>query len=182
MQRDNLEKFISSNREAFDEAVPSLKVWAEIDKTLAQKSARRRTLWQGMRVAAAVLLLLFTGGLAGHYLADTSFGDTSAALQEIDPEYAEIAQYYESQISDKVQQLASYEQGQLVLEDFEQLDQTMKELKEDLLRAPKGKEEQIIENLIRSYQTKVQILERVLERIHSTDKQLLKPEDNEVSI
>jgi hypothetical protein len=182
MQRDNLEKFISSNREAFDKAIPNLKVWAEIDKALSRKGARRRTLWQNLRIAAAVLLLLFTGGIVGNYLAGTSFGDASVSLRDIDPEYAEMAQYYEKQIDDKVKQLASYEQGQVVLEDFEQLDKTMEELKEDLLRAPKGKEEQIIENLIRSYQTKVQILERVLERIQSTDPQILKPEDNEVSI
>ena len=71
----------------------------------------------------------------------------------------------------------------MVLADLEQLDLTMQELRQELLRAPKGQEEQIIENLIRSYQTKVQILERVLERVQSTQQpNTLKPLDNEVSI
>ena len=34
--RDQLEKFISENREAFDDQVPDLKVWAEIDKELSE--------------------------------------------------------------------------------------------------------------------------------------------------
>ena len=62
----------------------------------------------------------------------------------------------------------------------------MDELRLELEVAPRGAEEQIVTNLIRSYQIKVKILERVLERIGS-DNPASQPEvknkkSNEVSI
>lgn len=182
MHRDNLEKFITDNREAFDRDIPSLKVWAEINKGLSEQQPRRLPLWRALRVAAAVLILLFTGAVAGRYLSSAGANDASLAIEEIAPEYVEMAQYYERKIDNKVQQLASYQQGESVLKDFEQLDKQMEELKEELLRAPKGREEQIVENLIRSYQTKVQVLERVLERIQATSQEKINTSDDEVSI
>ncbi len=183
MHRDSLERWIEDHRESFDDAVPSLKVWAEIDQRVSARRTRRMTVWRGLRVAAAVVALLFTGALAGLYLAGGP--EPTVALEAFSPEYAEMARFYESQIDQRVQQLAAYQQGEVVLEDFEQLDATMAELRQELLSAPAGKEEQILENLIRSYQTKVEILERVLDRIQqpaAEDRQLLKPANNEISI
>lgn len=184
MQRDRFEEYILNNREAFDDAIPSLKVWAGIDRKMSERGARRIPLWQGLRVAAAVVVLLFTGAVVGRFLAERPNAEPIAALETIAPEYVETARYYQDQIDRKEQQLAGFQQSEAVLEDVKQIDQTMQELREELLRAPKGQEEQIIQNLIKTYQTKVNILERVLERIqpNNNSQQPLKPADNEVSI
>lgn len=182
MQRDNLEKFILSHREEFDQAIPSLKVWADIDRELGHRRAKRITLWRVAQVAAAVAILLFSGALIGTYIASKSENTAIAALEELSPEYVEMQQYYEQQIDNQIRQLAHYQQGETVLEDIAQIDKAMEELKEDLLRAPQGQEQQIVENLIRTYQTKVQILERVLERIQNNNQETFKPEDDEISI
>jgi len=186
MQRDSLERFIGENREAFEDAVPSLAVWARIDQQMSRRQSRRMTVWRGIRIAAAVAALLFIGAAAGQYLANTNAGKAPvAALEEMSPEYAEMARYYESRIDQHVQQLVNHQQGATVFEDLEQLDAAMEELRQELLTAPAGKEEQIIENLIRSYQTKVNILERVLERTQKApmdDRQFLNSTSNEVSI
>jgi len=183
MQRDSLEKFVLENREAFDDAIPSLKVWGEIDRSVNRREARRITLRRSLRIAAGVLFLLFAGALAGHYLSGLEEENPVAVLENVAPEYFEMAQYYEGEISSKEKQLAAYQQGETVLEDFAQLDEAMEELKEELLHAPKGQEEQIVENLIKNYQTKIQILERVLERIQSnTNQEQFKPADDEISI
>ncbi len=62
----------------------------------------------------------------------------------------------------------------------------MEELRLELEVAPRGAEEQIVTNLIRSYQIKVKILERVLERIGSevpvTEPVAKKKKSNEISI
>lgn len=182
MHRDSLEKFILENRASFDEAIPSLSVWADIDKRLNVRQHRRITLWRSLRMAAAVAALLFIGGLGGYYLSNTGEREEVATIEERSPEYAEIARYYEQQIDEGIQQLARFQQGEAVSEDFQQIDKTMEELKRELQYAPKGQEEQIIENLIQSYQTKVQILERVLDRIQTNKPQILNPEDDEISI
>ena len=96
-----------------------------------------------------------------------------------------MVRYYESEIDRRIQQVASYRHGASVLQDIEQLDTAMEELRRELRSAPAGKEDEIVENLIRSYQTKIAILERVLERIETTSDEnepLIKPASNEISI
>lgn len=188
---DRLEKFVIRNRTEFDSEVPSLKVWAEIDKQLEQKSAKRITLWRSMRVAAAVVILLCAGSFIGNQMGDSS-NTMASSLGEIAPEYAELESYYNSQIDQKIKQLASYRHEVYVQEDLRQLDEIFTELRTELENAPKGAEKQIIQMMIDNYETKVSILERVLKKIQSTNPEAVeegaldsgnsKTEDNEVSI
>ncbi len=164
MKRDQLEQFISDHREAFDSELPSLKVWAEIDLRVNRRS-RRRALWHYAQIAAAIALLLTVGAIIGTRIPTTSQPSATAILKEVAPEFLEMEQYYNQQIDTKIQQLANYEPGESVLYDLEQLDATMAELKAELAEAPKGQEAQIVANLIKTYQTKIAILERVLERL-----------------
>lgn len=184
MKLDNLETFLLKEREHFDTAVPSLKVWAAIDKKLDEKeqTSKRIRLWPIVRMAVAVVALLVIGGVAGSYLTQIRSQNPSLALQHIAPELSELENYYNKEVEQKLQQLASYEQDEAVARDLADIDAVMEELKKDLLNAPKGSEEHIIGTIIKSYQTKIAILERVLNRIQSTNPKLSKPGDDEISI
>jgi hypothetical protein len=181
---DNLEKFIHDNRTAFDSEVPSLKVWAAIDRAANQKEARRIRLWKNLRVAAAVAVLLVAGGIGGSFITQANQGNSATAiLQETAPEYFEMEQYFQGQINQQINQLASYDPDAQVLQDLDQIDQAMLELKEELRTAPKGKGKEIVENLIRNYQMKIAILERVLDKMEDTvPTKSNKKEQNEISI
>ncbi|MEM8909297.1 MAG: hypothetical protein AAGD05_15735, partial [Bacteroidota bacterium] len=171
--KDNLEKFISENRSDFDREIPSLKVWAAIDKKVNGKETqpppvtKSRRLWRYSWIAASVALLLATGTAIGLQL-NQGESNSMASLGDFSSEYAEMEQYYQSQIQEKVAQLASYDDNNTVRKDLLQVDEFMEELKNELQEAPKGNEEKIINAMIHNYQTKIDILERVLERIQST--------------
>lgn len=183
MYKDNLEKFINENREAFDTEMPSLKVWAEIDKQLEeQKPKQRFSVFSLARMAAAVVVLLVSGAVIGNYVMKQQQGEATVALEQISPEYAEMVQYYSQEFDTKYQQLVSLDAEETIADDLKQLDHVMEELQAELLEAPKGSEEQIVSSLIISYQTRVKILERVLERIHKNNRKSLNPEDDEISI
>lgn len=192
MQGDRLEQFIREHREEFDQSIPNLKIWAAIEGQLDQEqppaaltgagSAKRIMFWKGLRVAAAVLAFMVFGGLIGSYITRAHLQMEPAGLADISPDYAELKEYYETQIQDKYQQLVSYEQAAVVEPDLDQLDDIMTELRQELVNAPKGSQEQIVENLIQSYQTKIEILTRVLERIKTSNPKTLKSEDDEISI
>ncbi len=182
MQHDNLEQFIQAHREDFDQEIPGLNVWANIDQTLSQQKThtiKRIHLWKSLRIAAAVLVLMVMGGFIGSYITQIQLGNIPENLTQISPEYAEMEQYYQQQIQDKYTQLVNYEQADVVKPDLDQLDTIMEELRTELVEAPQGSEEQIIENLIQSYQTKIDILSRVLERIQMTNPKTLKTDDDE---
>ncbi|MCB0586881.1 MAG: hypothetical protein KDD06_16360 [Phaeodactylibacter sp.] len=178
MQRDYIEQFILDNRESFDSSVPGLKAWGEISHELDRRQSRRMTFWKVSRAAAAVVLLLACGAILGVYLSGSQM-QQAAQLEEIAPEYAEAEEYYKSQIDQKYQQLAAYHRDDFVEKDLARLDKVMQELREELLVAPKGKEEEIVKNLIQSYQAKVAILERVLDRLQEANPEMVKPAENE---
>ncbi len=192
MQGDRLEQFIREHREEFDQSIPNLKIWAAIEGQLDQEqppaalagagSAKRIMFWKGLRAVAAVLAFMVFGGLIGSYITRAHLQMEPAGLADISPDYAELKEYYETQIQDKYQQLVSYEQAAVVEPDLDQLDDIMTELRQELVNAPKGSQEQIVENLIQSYQTKIEILTRVLERIKTSNPKTLKSEDDEISI
>ena len=178
MQRDYLEQFILDEREAFDGSTPGLQVWGEISQELDRRQSRRLILWKASRAVAAAIILLACGALIGVYL----FGNQMqqyASLEKIAPEYAEAEAYYQKQIHQKHQQLAAYQRDDIVEKDLAQLDEVMQELRGELLVAPKGKEAEIVENLIQSYQAKVAILERVLDRLQEANPEITKPAGNE---
>lgn len=179
--KDNLEQFIKDNRADFDREVPSLKVWAAIDKEIGSEEkpvAKPRTLWRYAWIAASVTFLLATGTLIGLQLNNGTESEI-ASLGDVSTEYAEMEQHYQSQIKEKVAQLASYDDNASIVDDLSQVDEFMEELKQELQESPKGNEEKIINAMIDNYQTKLDILERVLERIQSTNQENLKSEENE---
>jgi hypothetical protein len=177
---DNLEKFILEHRSEFDTAVPDLRVWSEIDRKLERKPLRKVVFMRRLRIAAAVAVLLVAGGVMGAYLATPE--KEVKSLADISPEHAEMEQYFNTQINEKMAQLAAYRQDGFVKADLQELDSLYSDLQQDLKSAQPGSEEQVIQAMIINYQTKIDILEQVLEKVQTTDPTNLKTEENEVSI
>lgn len=177
MKMDNLEQFIQNNREEFDTAVPSLKVWAELDKQLPkqqapqQQVAKRVSIRRFLSIAAAVSLLVSFGVGIGFFIAPANTPSQSISLSEISPEYAEVEQYYSQQVTNKLARLASYSATTPEIKaDLEELDKWMKDLQKELSVVPKSKEEVVINEIIDLYKTKVAILEKLLESIQSSNQ------------
>lgn len=177
---DNLEKFINENRPAFDDKPAPKDLWSAIDHQLEQnreKQVRRIPVWRYASVAAAAVLLIGTGVLIG--LNVNNQASEAVALFEVFPEYSEMEQYYKKEVNTKVARLAKFKHDAAINEDLKQLDKTYEELQKELSEAPKDKQEQIINALIVNYRTKLSILERVLERLESTNQKNLKPTNND---
>jgi len=171
---DNLDKFISENRSEFDNRKPSKDLWSAIDRELDQKgkkTARRIPIWRYARVAAAAVLLISMGVFIGKNMNNSTA--EIVALEDQFPEYFEAEQYYQKEVNSKVAQLANYSHDATINDDLKQLDKTYEELKKELSDTPKDQQEQIINAMITNYRTKLSILERVLERIQSTNQENL---------
>ena len=183
MQHNDLEKFILDNKDAFDDARPSLKLWAAIEKDLngeeEQPSGQLRVSRPWYQIAATVLILLTVGGAGGAYLNQQTQQPTAQEMiEEVAPEFSEMEQYYNQRIQENYARLTTYTQDPEIDADLKQLDNAMVELREDLANAPTGQEEMIVQQLIDSYRLKLQILERILERIESLDNSITTPDNN----
>ena len=171
---DNLEQFIRDNREEFDTAVPSLKIWAELDKQLPKAPekpiAKRISIQRFLSIAAAVTLLIGFGIGIGFHLSPNPDSAT-ITLSDLSPEYAEVEQYYAAQVNNKLARLANYQATNPDLQaDLVELDQWMQNLQQELSIVPKSKEEAVVNDIINLYKTKVAILEKLLDSIQSSNQ------------
>lgn len=173
---DPLARFIDENRESFDSEHPGLGVWSRIEQTLptAERKRSARTMTVSVwRVAAAVVLLLVAGGIAGSQFGGPTLEEQRmAALQEVAPEFPEAQAFYEREIATKYGQLTQLDGAaqDKVKADLAEIDQAMQELRTELLEAPQEDRAAIVQNLIDTYQLKIEILERILTRISTDDE------------
>lgn len=181
-EKDSLEQFIVENREAFDDGFPNPAIWSQIDQRINRRAIRRMTVLRTFTAVAAGIALLLTGALAGSLFFKTRASAAIAVLERTAPEFLETERYYQGEIQRKVTQLAGYAPKEMVLNDLEQLDQVMEELKEELVRAPRGAEQEIVSALIRSYQMKLSILELVMERLDGQESLTVQTKQNETSL
>lgn len=174
MKMDNLEQFIRDNREEFDTAVPSLKIWAELDKKLPQPqekpAAKRISIRRFLSIAAAVTLLISFGVGIGFSLSPSP-DQSAVTLSDLSPEYAEVETYYATQVNSQLTKLASYKATTPEMQaDLAELDQWMQDLQKELSIVPKSKEEAVVNDIIDLYKTKVAILGKLLESIQSSNQ------------
>jgi len=173
MSQNHLEEFFKENREAFDNSIPSLKVWADIDDQLDHKFKRQRPLLKYMRIAAAILVLVTTGSILMNFIQG---GQKSELV--LSPEIAEMESFYQQQFQKKYIQLVNLPHDVAIDEDLDQIDVFMEEIKKELVSAPKGSEERILQSLIKNYKLKIQLLNRVLDKIQheSLEEKIVKNE------
>lgn len=166
----DIERFICENRESLDTEIPDLRVWAGVSATLPATSAKAKIIplnWQRnlLRIAASIALLL-TGLSAGIWYAGSNH-NAGMAMADVSPEYAELENHYEHDITNKKAKLATFTGSQSadVLQDLDQLDRIMQELRQELANVPPGNRQQVVRAMIENYKAKTAILQRVLEHL-----------------
>jgi hypothetical protein len=168
LQGENVEQFVRENRYDFDSEIPNLKVWANVEKALPnQKNSAKVLTFNWLRRAAAAVALLITGVGIGLFINNKS-GDT---LTGVAPEFKEAEQFYNQKLEMQMTKLVSYNPDPSVLSDLQKVDDVRNELKAELEQTPDANREEIIRRLIQNYQTKLGILERVLNNIEAQQQQ-----------
>jgi hypothetical protein len=201
IMQDDLEKFVNNNREAFDAKAPSFDLWENIEKELNQKkeekvlpfsvvkserSSFRRQIMRYGSIAAVGLLLLTVGGVIGSQWFGAnntgSVADTEISLSDVSDEYAETEAFYAQKVNASISELKKRSSDNSILEDIEELDAAFQELKKELGQSNAFSNEEIVQAMIENYQMKIEILERVLERLpneNNSGKATKKEKSNE---
>ncbi len=186
--KDNLEKFVLQNREAFDDKAPSMDLWNKLADELAkedlQKTSQRpqkmlpvRKVWQMAAGFAAVMLLGWL--LQWKYLQNpaTVSQDTVQAqpsFQKIAPEIAEAETYYFMQINQLQSNLKKYNsktvgiENSEVSQEVEKLDTVYQNLKKDFYSS--GGQEEVVRAMIQNLQLRLQLLQQHLDVVEKAEK------------
>ncbi|WP_420318123.1 hypothetical protein [Ekhidna sp.] len=160
---DHLEKFIMENRDAFDDADPSVNVWSEID----QKLAKKRSYWPAMWKVAAVLFMVSTVYL----MIDRNINavDEGPMLSE---EFTQAEDYYVKLISQKrlmIEEQLTPEQHEQFLVEIDQLDSMYVELKKTY--QTNASNDRVMDAMISNLQLRLEILNKQLDILQNIKNQ-----------
>jgi hypothetical protein len=173
---DQFEKYMQSNREAFDLYEPDDYLWKGIEKNI-QKEEKKNVNWRFVATRVAAVVAIF---IASWYFHDW-YGNrdrqsmiTETAKELNIPELKEIENYYESVIDDKLQEiepmLTKYPGlDEEINRDLVALDSLYISLKKDLHDNVANRE--VIEAMIQNYRLRVEILEDLLSMLAPDDEQ-----------
>lgn len=182
MSHDMLKKVIEENREVFDDAVPSPDIWDRIERQLpparaglGNRQAKTIRIWKVTAAAAVALLLMASGVIIG--LSSSLAGQQQ---DEIMAEYAETEKYYATQVNERLSAIQRQYDDPALEEDLKQLDEIYQDLKTELMETDNPNKSEIINAMIINYQTKVAILEKVLERVEEGKLKKENRNENEI--
>ncbi|WP_298707590.1 hypothetical protein [Chitinophaga sp.] len=160
----NLEEFIRQNRSGFEEEGPRPDVWAALEKQLPKPKQERGKVvmmvakhwWK----AAILVALIVNAGLLLKYM------NTRQEVAVVIPEIQEMESYYSARIEQKLEvlkQLPVSETGldSLTMKELELRNDTYTMLEKELAANPGN--ERIRAAMIRYYQMKLELLEKILE-------------------
>lgn len=167
---DHLQKFINQNREAFDNKEPSDLVWLNIQKHLDQEKGRQHRIYPIiMRIAAVFVGVLAVGILIGLNINKGSNDTIDYAMSPQMKEFQKSEQHYIQRVSNAKTELAKFGAQDEASYDIAELEAVFEELKAELLTTDYQNKETILNAMIENHKTKVEILERILERTKSNN-------------
>ncbi|NQZ75579.1 MAG: hypothetical protein HRT61_05625 [Ekhidna sp.] len=148
--RDSLKERINNSREEFDlYPFDSDKEWLEVAPLLAQKKSSKTFRFIGI---AALLTLILGFGFLLSFQSDTE-----------NSELAEMENYYDGAINQKISLIKNQIDDDSILEDIEEMNIAFSELKADL--KDNVDNEEVVTAMMENYRLKLQILEEILKEL-----------------
>ena len=168
--KDELEDFISKNRDAFDDRELPRNTWKGIKANLAFQTP---SLWNSVVIwrAAAILFMVTTG----YFLASNTLNRRSdVAHQKASAvtltEFRDVEQFYTEQISEKVKLIANFKRADGLngfTHDFHQLEAMYNVLNEQMKSNPSDK---VKDALVLNLLVRIDLLNQQLHKLEREDK------------
>jgi hypothetical protein len=168
--KNRLESYIEKNRELLDVEIPDDDLtWENISTGI---SKRRKIQLRIIRFAA-VILVLFTAGMAGYYvLSHRQTSPEEITLAAISSDLAEEEKLFRFAVSEKLNDVNRHDADPVLLgelyRELHQIDIQYASYYTDLQEF--GSKPKIIHGMIRCYQQKIKILERTLCEIEKSER------------
>ena len=169
---DKLEKFITENREKFDDRNPGDELWNGISARLDGNKPGKRSISQYMWKAASFVLLAMVIGLLTERIYHRDRSQNSLQGNERLTELNQVEDYYTSLIAQKRNEIQVYlsenpDFRQSFSHDITQLDSMYTSLKSELSNSYSDK---IVDAMIVNLQLRIRILNQQLDILKSIQK------------
>lgn len=188
---DPFEAFVASNRDAFDDSTPPPRLEGRIFAALSEQAGAspmppmqvvhpRRRLMPILGIAASMLLLITAAFLIGNNRGYQTGSEEqmAAELDLIDPELAETESYYRGAIAESFSQVSQVNHDPQLVKDLEAIDEATAEIRANLLEVPVSQRAALVQKLIETYRTKLDILLRIQQHLPSSSATTQQPNND----
>lgn len=195
---DPLEDFVAIHRDAFDDSTPPPRieglVFATMDGAATEKVSgatpmpplrailgQRGQRMRVLGVAAAMLLLIaaaFTIGTQNGYR-NAEEDQMVQQLNQISPELVETENYYRGEIAAQATKVKLVNNDPQLQKDLAAIDEATEEIRASLLEVPVSQRAALIDRLIETYRTKLDILLRIQQHLPANDSTTTQQTTNE---
>jgi len=177
---DPLEAFVVTNRDAFDDVTPPPRlegrIFAAMDEVAAApapplravRGTRRQTL-RVLGIAASFLVLLFAAFTIGNHQGYRAAEDDliAAEIRQISPELAEAENYYRGEIAAQFTKVELVNDDPQLRTDLDAINAATREIRSELLEVPVSQRAALVDKLIETYRTQLDILLRIQQHVPS---------------
>jgi hypothetical protein len=173
--KDSLKDFVDKNREAFDNRVPSEKVWAGIQSGLPKTS-----IWNNVTVWRAAAIIMF--GISGWlFLADRPTENRNQKeTAQLQGEFSNLEKFYIDQIAEKVEWISdtrdTFADDQFT-NDFAKLDAMYQVLREQMKTNPT---EQVKDALVLNMLVRIDLLNQQIHKLEESKRAARADKDTEI--
>lgn len=185
---DPLEAFVATNRDAFDDSTPPPRIEGLVFAAMSGVEAKEtsgatpmpplRAILGGrgqrlrvLGVAAAMLLLIAAAFTIGTQIGYQGAEEDQLAneLRQISPELVETENYYRGEIATQATKVKLVNHDPQLQKDLAAIDLATEEIRASLLEVPVSQRAALIDRLIETYRTKLDILVRIQTHLPSND-------------
>lgn len=178
----DLEKYIMENREKFSDEEPGAGHSGRFGEKLrsGRRPSRKVRFRHILQVAASVAILIASGVV----IVKSNQGSGKTAAVEIPEQYQEAYDYYVNQVNYRYDEISSFnfteeEQKEMLMNELSEMDTYYQDLLKELDAQPG--DERVINALIRHYQMKVSVMDRIIEQLNQIND-INKKENENTSI
>lgn len=166
---DNFEKLIFKKRGEINNDLPAEGHFERFEIKLGKSGNKRLNYWIGFISGIAVVLVL---GLFFVFSQDKQ-DDSTMTLSKVSDQYAEVEFFYTSSISNQTQKLIDLTKKlehddpslELITKELKDYDSTYHQISVELKASPN--DERVISAMISYYQTKLEIINRILNELEN---------------
>jgi alkylated DNA nucleotide flippase Atl1 len=179
---DDLEKIIMKNRQLFDSVEPSSEHFIRFQTKLDKIQKRKIKPWKSWMFAVKVASVSVLFILSALYVNEHLFIKNSFSGKQENNEVIEAQQYYNHLVTtriNQIEQLNDYmtpEQKQMLKKEFTEMDEMYKKLLNDYNKMPN--DPRIIQSLLKHYQMKTEILNRIVNDLKNIQTQKQQKNEN----
>lgn len=172
---DELKDFIQQNRGAFEELKAPANLWDKIEPQIDPKPNGRNT-W--MKALAIGIVMAVAAFVVGYYAADSdeqvhddNYYQKEALEYASLPDFNETQEYYQMQVNQVWNEIQLVGYDEAIEQDLNLLNQSDKELQEELKQAEGAYKEHILQAMIQNQQIKLNLLMSVLSELQQSEQQ-----------